>query len=53
MICLAIGPIRIVRALVPVVNVTATLLDRIGSREDLALSWFVDCTLDAVPSNDA
>lgn len=53
MICLAIGPIRFVRSLVPFINLAAILLDRIGSREDLALSWFVDCTLDAPPSNEA
>ncbi len=43
MINLAFAPIRFVRLLIPFVNLAAKLLERVGSREDLALAWFVDC----------
>jgi hypothetical protein len=42
MAALALSPIRIVRELVPVINVVASWLDRIGSREDLTLAWMID-----------
>ena len=34
--------VRIVRELVPFINVIASWLDRIGSREDLTLAWMID-----------
>lgn len=42
MAVLAISPIRIARELVPFVNLAASTLDRIGSREDLTLAFLVD-----------
>jgi SAM-dependent methyltransferase len=42
MAVLAMSPIRIVRQLVPVVNVVTGWLDRVGSREDLGLAWMID-----------
>jgi SAM-dependent methyltransferase len=42
MAALALWPIRVVRELVPFVNVVAAWLDRIGSREDLTLAWMID-----------
>src|SRR5205823_9005521 len=42
MAALALSPIRIARELVPIVNLVASVLDRVGSREDLALAWMVD-----------
>jgi SAM-dependent methyltransferase len=42
MAALALSPIRVVRELVPLVNVVAGSLDRIGSREDLTLAWMID-----------
>jgi SAM-dependent methyltransferase len=42
MAVLAMSPIRVVQELVPFVNVLASWLDRIGSREDLTLTWMID-----------
>jgi SAM-dependent methyltransferase len=47
MAVLAMSPIRVVRELVPVVNLVTGWLDRIGSREDLGLAWMIDAR--AVP----
>jgi SAM-dependent methyltransferase len=42
MAALALSPIRVARELVPFINVASAALDRIGSREDLALAFMVD-----------
>jgi SAM-dependent methyltransferase len=42
MAALALSPIRVVRQLVPFINVVASWLDRIGSREELTLAWMID-----------
>jgi ubiquinone/menaquinone biosynthesis C-methylase UbiE len=47
MAALALSPIRVVRELVPFVNLIAAALDRVGSREDLSLAFFVDARLRA------
>jgi ubiquinone/menaquinone biosynthesis C-methylase UbiE len=47
MAVLALSPIRVVRELVPFVNLVAAALDRVGSREDLSLAFFVDARLRA------
>jgi SAM-dependent methyltransferase len=48
MAVLALSPIRVARELVPFVNVAASLLDRIGSREDLSLAFMVDARARAI-----
>jgi SAM-dependent methyltransferase len=45
MAVLALSPIRLARELVPFVNLAASTLDRIGSREDLGLAFMVDARL--------
>jgi SAM-dependent methyltransferase len=48
MAVLALSPIRVARELVPIINVTSALLDRIGSREDLSLAFMVDARAGAI-----
>lgn len=49
MAALALSPIRIVRQFVPFINLAASWLDRIGSREDLVLAWMIDGRVRATP----
>jgi SAM-dependent methyltransferase len=46
MAVLALSPIRVMCELVPFINVVASWLDRIGSREDLTLAWMIDGRLE-------
>ncbi len=42
MINLELARIRIIRELVPIVNLMARLLEKLGSREDLVMNWLVE-----------
>lgn len=42
MINLEISALRVVRQLVPFINIVAATLDLVGAREDLVLNWFIE-----------
>jgi len=42
MVALEIAPLFLLRQFVPIVNLTARAMDRLGSREELVMNWLVD-----------